>query len=47
MEECSFAPKREGAKTSEKYLSRMGRSTATPEDFFHYHQVSNSFFLLI
>lgn len=38
MEECTFAPNREGAKTSEKYLARMGRSTATPEDFFHYHK---------
>jgi hypothetical protein len=39
MEECTFNPHREGAKTSEKYLSRMGRTTATPEDFFNFHKV--------
>lgn len=38
METCTFTPDRAGAKMSEKYLSRMGRGKATPEDFFQYHQ---------
>jgi hypothetical protein len=38
MESCTFTPDRAGAKMSEKYLSRMGRGKATPEDFFQYHQ---------
>jgi hypothetical protein len=38
MEPCTFTPDRAGAKMSEKYLSRMGRGKATPEDFFQYHQ---------
>lgn len=36
---ASFKPTRQGAKTSDKYLKRMGRSAmARPEDFFLYHQ---------
>lgn len=36
--ECTFTPHRAGARTSEKYLQRMGRDKATPEDFFRYHE---------
>ena len=39
MEQCTFTPAREGAKTSEKYLRRMGKTTSTPQDFFNYHKV--------
>ena len=36
---ASFKPTRIGAKTSDKYLKKMGRSAmARPEDFFLYHQ---------
>lgn len=36
---ASFKPARQGAKTSDKYLKKMGRSAmARPEDFFLYHQ---------
>ena len=36
---ASFHPTRMGAKTSDKYLKKMGRTaTARPEDFFLYHQ---------
>lgn len=38
MEPCTFTPDRAGAKVSAKYLNRMGRGKATPEDFFQYHQ---------
>lgn len=38
MEPCTFTPDRAGAKVSQKYLNRMGRGKATPEDFFEYHQ---------
>lgn len=44
MKSCTFAPNREGAKVSEKYLQRVGRQTATPEDFFNYHSVCTFFF---
>jgi len=34
---CSFVPERAGAKVSDKYLKKMGRSAkARPEDFFEY-----------
>lgn len=39
MSECTFKPHREGAQTSEKYLKRIGRRTASPEDFMRYHEV--------
>lgn len=39
MATASFQPTRIGAKTSDKYLKKMGRSAmAKPEDFFLYHQ---------
>lgn len=39
MATASFQPTRMGAKTSDKYLKKMGRSAmAKPEDFFLYHQ---------
>lgn len=38
LEACTFTPDRAGAKMSDKYLSRMGRGKATPEDYFQYHQ---------
>lgn len=38
-EQCSFKPERQGAKVSDKYLQRMGRSAkARPEDFFNYQR---------
>ena len=36
MEECTFTPHREGARTSEKYLKRLGREKADPDDFMKY-----------
>ena len=37
LKECSFAPKRVCAKTSDHYLKRLGRSAPVePEDFFQY-----------
>ena len=39
MASCAFQPTRIGAKTSDKYLRKMGRSAkARPEDFFAYHE---------
>ena len=39
IKECHFAPTREGSKTSDKYLQKMGRSAkARPEDFFNYQK---------
>lgn len=38
MAECSFQPKRYGAKTSDYYLKRMGREKATPEDFYKFEE---------
>ena len=36
MAECTFTPHREGAKTSEKYLKRIGREKVNPDDFMQY-----------
>ena len=38
LSECSFAPQRLGAKTSDLYLKRMGRSKLTPEDLFKFDE---------
>ena len=35
---CTFKPFREGAKTSEKYLKKIGRKEATPDDFLRYQE---------
>lgn len=39
MADCTFTPNRLGAQTSEKYLRRIGRKEAKPEDFMRYHEV--------
>ena len=36
MTGCTFTPHREGSRTSEKYLKRIGRETASPADFLRY-----------
>lgn len=38
MAECTFAPNREGAKTSEKYLKKIGREKVSPDDFLQYQE---------
>jgi len=38
MAECTFAPKRHGAKTSDMYLKKLGREQTTPDDLFRYEQ---------
>ena len=38
LAECSFVPNRESAKTSEKYLRRIGRSKVTPDDLIRYRE---------
>ena len=38
-EQCKFKPDRQGAKVSDMYLKKMGRSAkARPEDFFNYQR---------
>jgi hypothetical protein len=34
--ECTFAPKRNGAKTSDTLLKKLGREKLTPDDLFRY-----------
>jgi hypothetical protein len=36
--ECTFAPTRTGAKTSDVLLKKLGREKMTPEDLFRYEQ---------
>lgn len=36
--ECSFTPKRNGAKTSDMYLRKLGREKLRPEDLIRYEQ---------
>ena len=38
LAECSFAPKRNGAKTSDVYLKKLGREKMTPEDLIRYDE---------
>lgn len=38
MSECTFKPFREGAKTSEKYLKKIGRKQVSADDFMRYHE---------
>lgn len=38
MAECSFVPNRLSAKTTEKYLKRIGRSKVTPDDLIRYRE---------
>lgn len=35
---CTFAPVRDSAKASEKYLRRIGRTKITPDDLIKYNQ---------
>ena len=44
--ECSFAPKRGGAKTSDMYLKKLGREKMVPDDLIRYELTSTVMFFL-